>query len=34
MNSIITTLSDEIMNKIKIVDLEKFNIFYVHDFFT
>jgi len=29
----ITTLSDEEMTKIKLVDLDKFCNFYVHDFF-
>ena len=34
MNNIITTLSDEEMTKIKVVDLDKFYNFYVHDFFS
>ena len=33
MNNVITTLSDEEMTKIKLVDLDKFCNFYVHDFF-
>jgi hypothetical protein len=33
MNNITTTLSDEEMTKIKVVDLDKFYNFYVHDFF-
>ena len=34
MNNITTTLSDEEMTKIKVVDLDKFYNFYVHDFFS
>ena len=34
MNNVITTLSDEEMIKIKVVDLDKFYNFYVHDFFS
>ena len=34
MNNIITTLSDEEITKIKVVDLDKFYNFYVHDFFS
>ena len=33
VNNVITTLSDEEMTKIKLVDLDKFCNFYVHDFF-
>ena len=33
MNNVITTLSDEEMTKIKLIDLDKFCNFYVHDFF-
>ena len=33
INNVITTLSDEEMTKIKVVDLDKFYNFYVHDFF-
>ena len=34
MNNIITTLSDEEMTKIKVIDLDKFYNFYVYDFFS
>ena len=34
MNNVITTLSDEEMTKIKVVDIDKFYNFYVHDFFS
>ena len=33
MNNVITTLSDKEMTKIKVVDIDKFYNFYVHDFF-
>ena len=33
VNNVIITLSDEKMTKIKIVDLDEFYNFYVHDFF-
>ena len=33
MNNVTTTLSDEEMIKIKVIDLDKFYNFYVHDFF-
>ena len=32
MNNVTTTLSDEEITKIKVVDLDKFYNFYVHDF--
>ena len=32
MNDVTTTLSDEKMTKIKVVDLDEFYNFYVHDF--
>jgi hypothetical protein len=32
MNNVTTTLSDEEMTKIKVVDLDKLYNFYVHDF--
>lgn len=34
VNNITTTLSDEEMIKIKVVDLDDFYNFYVHDFFS
>ena len=34
MNNVTTTLSDEEMIKIKVIDLDKFYNFYVHDFFS
>ena len=34
MNNVTTTLSDEKMTKIKVVDLDKFYNFYVRDFFS
>ena len=34
VNNVTTTLSDEAMNKIKVVDLDDFNNFYVHNFFS
>ena len=34
MNNVYMTLSDEEMIKIKVVDLDKFYNFYVHDFFS
>ena len=34
VNNIIITLSDEEMIKIKVIDLDKFYNFYVHDFFS
>ena len=33
MNNVATTLSGEEMTKIKVVDLNQFYNFYVHDFF-
>jgi hypothetical protein len=34
VNNVITTLLDEEITKIKVVDLDKFYNFYVHDFFS
>ena len=34
VNNITTTLSDEEMTKIKVVDLDEFYNFYVHDFLS
>ena len=34
MNNVTTTLADEEMTKIKVIDLDKFYNFYVHDFFS
>jgi hypothetical protein len=34
MNNVTTTLLDEEITKIKVVDLDKFYNFYVHDFFS
>ena len=32
MNNFTTTLSDEAMTKIKVIDIDEFNNFYIHDF--
>ena len=34
VNNVTTTLSDKEMTKIKVIDLDKFYNFYVHDFFS
>jgi hypothetical protein len=34
MNNVTTTLSDEEMTKIKVVDIDEFYNFHVHDFFS
>jgi hypothetical protein len=34
MKNVTITLSDEKMTKIKVVDLDEFYNFYVHDFFS
>ena len=34
VNNVTTTISDEQMTKIKVVDLDEFYNFYVHDFFS
>ena len=34
MNNVNTTISDEQMTKIKVVNLDEFYNFYVHDFFS
>jgi hypothetical protein len=34
MNNVSTTLLDEQMTKIKVIDLDQFYDFYVHDFFS
>jgi hypothetical protein len=34
MNNVTTILLDEEMTKIKVLDLDKFYNFYVHDFFS
>ena len=34
VNNVTTTMSDEQMTKIKVVDLDKFYNFYAHDFFS
>ena len=34
VNNVTVTLSDEKMIKIKVIDLDKFYNFYVHDFFS
>ena len=33
MNNVTTTISDEQMTKIKVIDLDEFYNFYVYDFF-
>jgi hypothetical protein len=34
MNNVTTTLSDEEMTQIKVLDIDEFYNFYVHDFFS